>query len=123
MAHQHFRIPLTLVSLGLACCAPTFDAPAERELRDPLVDVWDTEDSLPNSTVTAVTQTPDGYLWVGTYDGLARFDGVRFVTFDPVNTPELRNARVQGLFVDSTGTLWINTYRGALTSYRDGVFH
>ncbi len=87
-----------------------------------LVDVWDTENNLPGSTVTAINQTPDGYLWVGTYNGLARFDGVRFVTFDPANTPELSHARIQGLFLDVNGTLWINTFRGGLTSYRNGVF-
>jgi signal transduction histidine kinase/ligand-binding sensor domain-containing protein len=89
---------------------------------DYLVDVWDTENGLPGSTVTAIAQTPDGYLWVGTYAGLARFDGVRFVTFDPANTPELSQPRVQGLFLDASGTLWINTFRGGLTSYRNGVF-
>jgi ligand-binding sensor domain-containing protein/signal transduction histidine kinase len=89
---------------------------------DYLIDVWETKDSLPSSTVTAITQTPDGYLWIGTYNGLARFDGVRFVTFDPGNTPELGHARVQGLSLDFTGTLWISSYRGGLTSYRDGVF-
>ena len=94
----------------------------EAATADYLVDVWDTENNLPGSTVTAIAQTPDGYLWVGTYNGLARFDGVRFVTFDPDNTPELSQTRVQGLFLDATGTLWINTYRGGLTSYRAGVF-
>ena len=89
---------------------------------DYLVDGWDTEFNLPSSTVTSIEQTPDGYLWVGTYNGLARFDGARFVTFDPVNTPELGQARVQGLFLDANGTLWINTFRGGLTSYRNGVF-
>ena len=89
---------------------------------DCLVDVWDTEHNLPSSTVTSIAQTPDGYLWVGTYNGLARFDGARFVTFDPVNTPALTQTRVQGLFLDANGTLWINTYRGGLTSYRDGEF-
>jgi signal transduction histidine kinase/ligand-binding sensor domain-containing protein len=87
-----------------------------------LVDVWDTENNLPSSTVTSLAQTPDGYLWVGTYNGLARFDGSRFETFDPVSTPALTQARIQGLFVDARGTLWINTYRGGLTTYRDGVF-
>ena len=95
---------------------------AEAATADYLVDVWDTENNLPSSTVTAIAQTPDGYLWVGTYNGLARFDGVRFVTFDPVNTPALSQTRVQGLFFDANGTLWINTFRGGLTSYRDGVF-
>ena len=89
---------------------------------DYLVDGWDTEKDLPSSTVTSIAQTPDGYLWVGTYNGLARFDGARFVTFDPVNTPELSQSRVQGLFLDANGTLWINTFRGGLTSYRNGVF-
>jgi ligand-binding sensor domain-containing protein/signal transduction histidine kinase len=89
---------------------------------DYLVDTWDTEKDLPSSTVTSLAQTPDGYLWVGTYDGLARFDGARFVTFDPVNTPELTQPRVQALYLDANGTLWISTFRGGLTSYRDGVF-
>ena len=92
------------------------------EPQDYLVDGWDTENNLPSSTVTSIAQTPDGYLWVGTYNGLARFDGARFVTFDPVNTPELTQTRVQGLFLDANGTLWINTFRGGLTSYRNGVF-
>ncbi|HEX4349564.1 MAG TPA: two-component regulator propeller domain-containing protein [Verrucomicrobiae bacterium] len=84
---------------------------------DYLVDDWDTENNLPSSTVTSIAQTPDGYLWIGTYNGLARFDGARFV-----NTPELGQPRVQGLFLDANGTLWINTFRGGLTSYRAGVF-
>lgn len=93
-----------------------------RALPDYLVDKWDTEDNLPSSTVTSIVQTPDGYLWIGTYNGLARFDGARFVTFDPINTPELGQARVQGLYLDAEGTLWINTFRGGLTSYRQGIF-
>lgn len=89
---------------------------------DYIIDTWGIEDNLPGSSVSAITQTPDGYLWVGTYDGLARFDGLSFATFDPVNRPALSHARVQGLFLDARGTLWINTYRGGLTSYRNGVF-
>ena len=99
-----------------------FSPPLRSAPADFLVDKLDTGDGLPSSTVTAVEQTPDGYLWVGTYNGLARFDGARFVTFDPVNTPALGQARVQGLFLDANGTLWINTFRGGLTSYRDGDF-
>ena len=87
-----------------------------------LIDVWSGENGLPNSSVTAIAQTPDGYLWVGTYNGLARFDGVRFVSFDPFTTPELAQARVRRLFVDAAGTLWVNTFDGSLTSYRDGKF-
>lgn len=85
-------------------------------------DVWTSENGLPDNSVVAIAQTPDGYLWVGTYNGLARFDGVRFVTFDPANTPELTHARIRKLFVDRQGTLWINTYDGSLTTLRHGTF-
>src|SRR5262245_53207450 len=90
---------------------------------DYLIDVWTSENGLPNSSVTAIGQTLDGYLWVGTYNGLARFDGVRFERFDPEKFPALQRARVRRLYLDWAGTLWINTYDGSLTSYRDGEFH
>ncbi len=114
---RHVVLAVFLAGMGCGNFSFAFAAPV-----DYLVDGWDTENNLPSSTVTAIAQTPDGYLWVGTYNGLARFDGARFVTFDPVNKPALSQARVQGLFLDATGTLWINTFRGGLTSYRDGVF-
>jgi ligand-binding sensor domain-containing protein/signal transduction histidine kinase len=91
---------------------------------DYLIDVWrgGGDSGLPNSSVTTIAQTPDGYLWAGTYNGLVRFDGVRFEKKDPDNTPELKRARVRKLYLDETGTLWINTYDGSLTSLRDGKF-
>jgi signal transduction histidine kinase/ligand-binding sensor domain-containing protein len=89
-----------------------------------LIDVWDTERGLPHSTVTSIAQTPDGYLWVGTlHGGLARFDGVRFVSFHPGNTPEMQSIEVQRLLVDVQGTLWIAMVEGILLSYREGHFH
>jgi signal transduction histidine kinase/ligand-binding sensor domain-containing protein len=87
-----------------------------------LTDVWTADNGLPDSSITAIAQTPDGYLWVGTYNGLARFDGMRFVTFDPANTPALAHARVRTLSVDDQGTLWINTFDGSMTSLRKGTF-
>ncbi|HEX9045538.1 MAG TPA: two-component regulator propeller domain-containing protein [Verrucomicrobiae bacterium] len=89
---------------------------------DFLVDTWTSENGLPDSSVTAVAQTPDGYLWIGTYNGVARFDGVHFVTFDPANTPALTHARVRRLSVDNRGTLWISTYDGSLSKYENGAF-
>jgi ligand-binding sensor domain-containing protein/signal transduction histidine kinase len=85
-------------------------------------DSWQIEDGLPNSTVRAFAQTRDGYLWVGTEEGLARFDGVRFVVFDASNTPELREAFVTDLHEDRSGNLWIATSGGGLVRYRDGRF-
>jgi ligand-binding sensor domain-containing protein len=87
-----------------------------------ITDVWTVDEGLPDSSVTALARTPDGYLWIGTYNGLVRFDGNRFVTFDPDNTPALAHARVRQLAVDALGTLWINTLDGSMTSLRQGVF-
>ncbi len=90
--------------------------------QDYFAHVWQTEDGLPQNAVSAVVQTRDGYLWVGTYNGLARFDGVRFAVFDSSNTPELRNCRVTALFEAPDGNLWIGHETGDLTRYREGRF-
>jgi signal transduction histidine kinase/ligand-binding sensor domain-containing protein len=84
--------------------------------------VWLRENGLPQNTVTALLQTHDGYLWIGTYNGLARFDGVRFSCYDSGNTPELGDSRVTSLFEDLDGTLWIGHETGELTRYQQGHF-
>ena len=74
------------------------------------VDVLDWRKGLPQSVVLTVAQTRDGYLWVGTLEGLARFDGLRFTTFDEGNTPGLnRRPAIVKLFEDSRTNLWIGT--------------
>jgi signal transduction histidine kinase/ligand-binding sensor domain-containing protein len=86
------------------------------------VRVWQVEDGLPQNQVTAVVQTRDGYLWAGTYSGLARFDGVRFTVFDDKNTSEMHSSRVTSLFESGDGTLWIGHENGEVTTCKDGKF-
>ncbi len=119
LCHAIARFLRLIALVGLLSAPPAWGA---NLARDYLTDVWTSEDGLPDSSVTAIAQTPDGYLWAGTYNGLVRFDGVRFVTFDPANTPALLHARVRGLYVDVQGTLWINTYDGSLTAFRQRKF-
>jgi ligand-binding sensor domain-containing protein/signal transduction histidine kinase len=83
---------------------------------------WQTDEGLPNNNVQALAQTPDGYLWVGTSAGLARFDGLAFTSFDTNNTPELRNSSVTALCADTQGALWIGTDGGGLMRLEDGRF-
>jgi len=83
---------------------------------------WSREDGLPQNAVTEVVQTQDGYIWVATYSGLARFDGVRFTIFDNNTNPELHNSRITSLFEAGDGTLWIGHENGEVTSYREGQF-
>src|SRR5258708_32823994 len=66
-----------------------------------IVDVWGTADGLPQSSVIAITQTQDGYLWLGTLNGLVRFDGNSFTRFNVNNTPGLPHNRIVFLFEDS----------------------
>jgi ligand-binding sensor domain-containing protein/signal transduction histidine kinase len=75
-------------------------------------DVWLTENGLPQNTVHALAQTKDGYVWIGTEAGLARFDGVRFTIFDKQNTPQIKSNYVRALLADSQGALWIGTAEG-----------
>jgi signal transduction histidine kinase/ligand-binding sensor domain-containing protein len=72
--------------------------------------------------VRAIAQTRDGYLWLTTFDGLARFDGVRFTVFDKSNTPAITNNRLTALYEDKDGTLWAGADQGEVVAYRDGVF-
>src|SRR6187402_450458 len=84
-------------------------------------DQWGPMQGLPQSSVTAILRTRDGYLWLGTQGGLVRFDGVRFTVFSPSTHPGLRNSRIRALFEDRNQTLWIATEDG-LVNYEHGVF-
>ncbi|MBK8598034.1 MAG: hypothetical protein IPN83_21145 [Holophagales bacterium] len=85
-------------------------------------EVWRTREGLPQSSAEALVQTRDGYVWIGTQEGLARFDGVRFVVFDKASTPELRHNRILTLLEDRRGRLWIGTEGGGLTVREEGRF-
>ena len=87
-----------------------------------LVETWQTDQGLPDNQVNAIAQTPDGYLWVATFNGLARFNGVNFVVFDSANTIELPSSRITNLDLDRMGRLWIRSELGHLSQWADGLF-
>ena len=107
-----------LLLLGSLAASPAQDTATTRYF----CRVWRTDNGLPDNAVTAVVQTRDGYLWVGTYGGLARFDGMRFKVFNSANTPELQSDRITSLYEDQTGKLWIGHEHGDVTSMLDGNF-
>ncbi|HET9087026.1 MAG TPA: two-component regulator propeller domain-containing protein [Acidobacteriaceae bacterium] len=78
--------------------------------------IWQTDEGLPQNTVNDILQSKDGYLWIATGGGLARFDGIRFKVFDHRNTPQLHSNTINSLYQDTHGVLWIATPEG-LTSY------
>ena len=118
IAQRFFNWPwCATLLLASACRLPAAEAP------EYMVKTWGVDDGLPESGITDVIQSPDGYLWVSTLNsGLSRFDGVRFVNFDLPFGSKFASRGVRRLFADEEGTIWINGFGNYLASLRKGVF-
>ncbi|HWA29368.1 MAG TPA: two-component regulator propeller domain-containing protein [Lacunisphaera sp.] len=104
----------------LAGCA--LSSPAGVAAQEDAFSNWRTQHGLPANKITSLVQTRDGYMWIGTFDGLVRFDGVSFTSFDSSNVPAMRDSSVTALYEDRDGRLWIGHSSGALTSLEAGRF-
>jgi signal transduction histidine kinase/ligand-binding sensor domain-containing protein len=85
-------------------------------------DHWSADNGLPQNSVRDVIQTRDGYLWLTTFDGLVRFDGVRFTIFNKSNSPGIITNRFFYLYEDGQGDLWASTEDSGMTRLRQGRF-
>lgn len=83
---------------------------------------WRLSDDVLGGIPTAITQTADGYIWVGTLNGVLRFDGVEFVTWKELSASSPPSVSVVELFGDQGGNLWIGT-GDAVYRWRDGSLH
>ena len=101
-------------------------APRADNRRIPIVEyvhnVWQAAQGLPQNAVQAIAQTPDGYLWLATQEGLVRFDGVKLTVFDRKSTLEITNNDMRALCVTKDGSLWIGTFLGDLIQLKNGKF-
>lgn len=111
--HVRFRVLVLFVLVLLVART----ASAQYQIKS-----WTTEDGLPQSTVIGIAQTPDGFIWVTTLGGLARFDGTTFRSFDTTTNPELPHSRFAGLAVDATGQLWLTLQTRQVLRYENGTF-
>src|SRR5437660_8499849 len=84
---------------------------------------WGPADGLPQNSVQGIQQTDDGYLWFGTQEGLARFDGARFVVFNKANTSAIQADNISAITKASDGSLWIASRGGGSVHYLNGKFH
>lgn len=113
---------LTASSLGQTNPAiATIALPAEQVSREFAQRSWKKQDGLPDNEVQSLLQTRDGFLWIGTRRGLVRFDGMKFLVFDHLNTPAIVNDDCLSLTEDLKGNLWIATGDGLLR-FRNGEF-
>jgi signal transduction histidine kinase/ligand-binding sensor domain-containing protein len=85
-------------------------------------DHWTTDNGLPQNSVRDILQTRDGYIWLTTFDGLVRFDGVRFTVFNKSNSPGIITNRFVNLYEDAQGDLWASTENNGLTQLHKGRF-
>ncbi|MEM8933224.1 MAG: two-component regulator propeller domain-containing protein, partial [Acidobacteriota bacterium] len=118
---MRYPIPI-LVLFGWLCGSEALEALLpDRALHQYAHRQWRVEEGLPQNTVRAIAQTPDGMLWVGTQGGLARFDGF---DFDLVDDPDaiLDRHHAYAAVVDGEGDLWIGSNSGELLRRRHGRF-
>jgi ligand-binding sensor domain-containing protein/signal transduction histidine kinase len=87
-----------------------------------LHDSWGTEKGFPSGSISAIAQTPDGYLWIGTDKGLVRFDGLSFRQFEQANPDPFVIGPVRALLADAQENLWILLQNTKLFRYHDGTF-
>jgi diguanylate cyclase (GGDEF)-like protein len=87
---------------------------AAKPISEFIHETWSVDDGLPQSTVRAIVQTRDGYLWLATHEGVARFDGRRFTVFNEANTPVMRGSGVAAMREMSDGSLWLGLRDGGV---------
>lgn len=87
-----------------------------------VVDHWTAEDGLPVNSINEVIQSREGYLWMATFDGLVRFDGLRFKIFDSAGYPGMPSNRILDITEAPDSSLWMETEQSFLVRYQDGEF-
>jgi PAS domain S-box-containing protein len=111
-----FLLIATVLTLTEAVLAQQKDAPWLA------IETWRQSQGLPQNSVKAILQTRDGYMWIGTKGGLARFDGVHFTVFDDRNTSQLPESEIWALEEGDDSSLWIGTYGGGISRLKNGKF-
>jgi signal transduction histidine kinase/ligand-binding sensor domain-containing protein len=84
-------------------------------------EVWTVDNGMPENEIRGITQTPDGYLWIATFNGLARFDGVHLTVFNR-ETPGLLSNQFGTMLQGKGGDLWLDSVDHGIVRYHDGVF-
>ncbi len=94
----------------------------DKKITQYVCEVWQKDKGLPQNSVFAIRQSHDGYLWIATYEGLARFDGIEFDIYNTTNTPALRTSGIWEIFQDKKNRIWFGTNNGGLTCLENGKF-
>lgn len=107
---------------GLFTVQPAYALDPDRALSQYVHDTWSRKEGLPSAVIWEVAQSSDGYLWLATQNGLARFDGVHFDVFNSTNSAEFTTDDVRAILETAAGELWIGTYGGGVKRRTAGGF-
>ena len=106
------RICFVTVAVLLACCRNSLALNPSLDITQYAHNAWLFREGFPTGSISSMTQTPDGYLWLGTEFGLWRFDGVRPARWHPPGADRLPEDRINALLAARDGTLWIGWHEG-----------
>ena len=123
-------IKIILGLLRVACGASLFCSPLawsfaldpNKPITDYIHDIWTVDQGLPHSTIRGIAQTKDSYMWFGTHEGLARFDGRYFTVFNHNNAPALKGDGISTLQASADGSLLIGLRDGGLVRHKANSF-
>jgi diguanylate cyclase (GGDEF)-like protein len=115
-------LPVLLTFVALFDSAPAQALDPRKAITQYSHQIWQAREGLPQNSIHAMIQTRDGYLWLGTQEGLVRFDGVQFTVFDRSNSLWMRSNHVQALLEDRDGGLWVGTNGGGVTRWKEDTF-
>lgn len=111
---------IALMTIGIAATTDAVDA--ERAMSQYIRDQWGNDRGFPGGPVYAVTQSQDGYLWIGAEKGLVRFDGLTFRLFEPRGSTSRAGPTVLGVAAAPDGSVWARLRGVALVRYHHGAF-
>jgi PAS domain S-box-containing protein len=122
LSEFRLRVSAAGAALLIFCAIPSKALDPHRMISQYARDRWTIENEFPGGAISAIAQTPDGYLWIGTEKGLFRFDGLSFSAFQQASPESLPIGPVQKLMTDNTGDLWVLLANTKLLRFHDGKF-
>jgi ligand-binding sensor domain-containing protein/serine phosphatase RsbU (regulator of sigma subunit) len=117
-------IQVLWVSVAFAQKAPTpkYGLLPQKAISQYQCDIWQKPQGLPQNSIYSITQGHNGYLWLASYEGIGRFDGVEFKIYNTSNVKALRTSGALVVYEDLDKSLWFGTNNGGLTKMKDGKF-
>jgi len=115
------KINLFLLLFSLLSFSQIYGDMTSRSITQYIYETWGEKEGLPQNSVISINQTPDNYLWLGTQEGLVRFDGKEFVVYNSYNTPEIKNNEINTIVVDKNGDIYFGSV-GVVMRSRKGKF-